>query len=186
MSRSDAEQREGLSRGFESTWRGSGGGSRVRSASVQTCDHHLPCKLWAAGSGQRSLSLSQTHTSCSTSRRFRALTLAPAPWPMTSFALAIPPDQLTLLTAAPCPSGVLTGTGMFPSTNARDEPHSRLTPTAIPAGMPEADAPPALPVPWRPAAGVAYLGEVEGSDSAVIIQENIDSVQSPRTFGQKT
>lgn len=33
---------------------------------------------------------------------------------------------------------------------------------------------------------LAYLGEVERSDSAVVIQEDIDSVQSPRTFSQKT
>lgn len=32
----------------------------------------------------------------------------------------------------------------------------------------------------------AYLGETEGSDSAVIIQENVNSVQSPSTFSQKT
>ena len=32
----------------------------------------------------------------------------------------------------------------------------------------------------------AYLGEIERSDRAVIIQKNVNSVQSPSTLGQET
>lgn len=44
-----------------------------------------------------------------------------------------------------------------------------------------------FPLPWSSAGLLrAYLGEIERSDCAVVIQKNVNSVQSPGTFSQKT